>query len=503
MANYFVSSASGAGGAGNGSSWANAYLTLAAAISGKAAGDNFFIGDDHTEFTSGALQFNFPGFSTTSTPDHVWVVDHTKASPTSADLKIGTATGGMVSGNNNVTFNGNGHVYGLYVIAGVGSSGTAAAVLITGANTYLFENCTFEGQSTNVLARTLQPGGTAYQEFRGCTVIARNAGLSPVISGWKKFINCTFLFPAGSPTDLLLPTLTNSNLVFEGCDFSAFSGTHIASSTSNGNMLFIFKDCKFPAIANLFTVAGALRPQQNSIYVINCDSGATNYKNDLYDYVGELHVSTAVVRTGGASQGTPYSWLVITNANNLWHFQFKLLPLSIWNTTTGAAVNVTVEGIADPRDFSALPNNDDIWFDVEALENASYPTGTYHKGTKPSPLGGAVALTASTTAWDCATSRANSTAYSVGDIRKVASNAGRLFVCTTAGTSASSEPGGYASAVDGGTVTDGGATFKVMWRFKQTVATGTVRWAGLITVYPNVGKASLNGVYIDPMITLS
>jgi hypothetical protein len=78
-----------------------------------------------------------------------------------------------------------------------------------------------------------------------------------------------------------------------------------------------------------------------------------------------------------------------------------------------------------------------------------------------------------------------------------------LFVCTIAGTSASSEPGGYATAIDGGTVTDGGATFKAMWRFKQTVATGTVRLAGLITVYPNVGKASLNGIYIDPMITLS
>jgi hypothetical protein len=78
-----------------------------------------------------------------------------------------------------------------------------------------------------------------------------------------------------------------------------------------------------------------------------------------------------------------------------------------------------------------------------------------------------------------------------------------LFVCTTAGTSASSEPGGYASAVDGGTVTDGGATFKAMWRFKQTITTGTIGMAGLITVYPKVAKASLNGIYIDPMITLS
>jgi hypothetical protein len=78
-----------------------------------------------------------------------------------------------------------------------------------------------------------------------------------------------------------------------------------------------------------------------------------------------------------------------------------------------------------------------------------------------------------------------------------------LFVCTIAGTSASSEPGGYATAIDGGTITDGGATFKAMWRFKQTITTGSIGMAGLITVYPKVAKASLNGIYIDPMITLS
>lgn len=506
MTAYFVSSASGAGGAGNGSSWANAYLTLAACLARPivAGTDNVFVGDDHTEFTSTTnLNFNFPGFSTTSTPNHLWVVDHTKASPTSADLKTGTATGGMVSGDANVIFNGNGHIYGLYVICAIGNSTTTGAILTQSANTFLFENCSFVNRGTNALQRIFQAAGSAYQEFKNCVFSCENAAQSPIVSGWKKLINCTFLFAGGSPSQLFLPSLTNSNLIFEGCDFSAFSGTTLASSNSNGNMLFIFKDCKLPAITGLFTVAAALRPQQNSIYVINCDSGATNYKNDLYDYCGELHTVASVFRTSGASQGTPYSWLVTTNANNLWHFQFKLLPLSIWNVTTGAAVNVAVEGIADPRDFSALPNNDDVWFDVEALENTSYPTGTYHRNTKPSPLGGATALTASTVAWDCTTLRANSTAYSVGDIRKVASNAGRLFVCTIAGTSASSEPGGYATAIDGGTVTDGGATFKAMWRFKQTVATGTVRLAGLITVYPNVGKASLNGIYIDPMITLS
>ena len=180
------------------------------------------------------------------------------------------------------------------------------------------------------------------------------------------------------------------------------------------------------------------------------------------------------------------------------------MAISIWNTLTGAAVNVTVEGIADPRDFAALPNNDDIWFDLEALTTAGAPIGVTIIGTKTSPLGTAAALTASTAAWDsAATARANSNAYSLGDIYKAASNPGRLFLCTTAGTSASSEPGGVATAVDGGSVTDGTATFKAMWRFKQTITTGTIQFAGFITVYPKVGEASVNGIYLDRVATLT
>src|SRR4029077_2875269 len=175
-----------------------------------------------------------------------------------------------------------------------------------------------------------------------------------------------------------------------------------------------------------FTLANALRPNSNSVWVVNCDSGNTNYRNELYDYGGELHTSTSVVRTGGASQGPAYSWKGATNANVRWYAPFKLMALSIWNAAIGAAKNVTIEGIADTRDFFQLPLNDEIWFDVEVLENTSFPQGTYRSGTKAVPFATGSALSASTAAWDCANARANSTAYNLGDIIKVASNPGRL-----------------------------------------------------------------------------
>ena len=53
MAIYYVYS--GAAGAGTGADWANAYTTLTTAVSGKAAGDVFYIAHDHAESTAGRV----------------------------------------------------------------------------------------------------------------------------------------------------------------------------------------------------------------------------------------------------------------------------------------------------------------------------------------------------------------------------------------------------------------------------------------------------------------
>jgi hypothetical protein len=94
--------------------------------------------------------------------------------------------------------------------------------------------------------------------------------------------------------------------------------------------------------------------------------------------------------------------------------------------------------------------------------------------------------------------RQNSHTYSVGNFIKLASNPGRIFICTTAGTSASSEPGGYASAVDGGTVTDGTAQFRACWRLKASVSF-TPQRKGIIAASVWDALASSTDLYVDPV----
>lgn len=57
--------------------------------------------------------------------------------------------------------------------------------------------------------------------------------------------------------------------------------------------------------------------------------------------------------------------------------------------------------------------------------------------------------------------RQNSTAYSLGAYRAPSALNGKLYKCTTAGTSAASEPAGMAAAAIGATVTDGTAVWTV------------------------------------------
>jgi hypothetical protein len=101
---------------------------------------------------------------------------------------------------------------------------------------------------------------------------------------------------------------------------------------------------------------------------------------------------------------------------------------------------------------------------------------------------------------DGATARANSTAYSLGDIRKAATPNGRIFVITTAGTSSGSEPGGFTTASDGDSVTDNTATWRCMRREKVNV-TVTVNEKGPYTA--RVVVATNVSVYIDPYVTVS
>ncbi|MFN0122396.1 MAG: hypothetical protein ACKV2V_18025, partial [Blastocatellia bacterium] len=80
----------------------------------------------------------------------------------------------------------------------------------------------------------------------------------------------------------------------------------------------------------------------------------------------------------------------------------------------------------------------------------------------------------------------------------------RVFFCTaiTTGVLAGSEPAGYATAVDGGSVTDGGATFRAGWRFLLEVPLNDPAPQLTGPIYTHIHSALVSRtIYVDTKIT--
>jgi hypothetical protein len=460
------------------------------------AGETIYAGNQHCEFAPNlAVTHNLNG--TLAAPLVVLSVDQSATGhvpPTSADY----LAGGMiaVTGSSVLTLTAAGlELYGISLSSGSATSNTG--ISLGSGNTAL----TYARDCKIIQAGSSGGGNT----FAGRVILDNtpvrqaNAGSSIAVSDleWKN--TAPVLITGGVvPTGgLLSPNATVGTIRIEAVDLSAMSTNRIIASNGPYGSVQLIR-CKLPSSALVTVLATGIGPRMD---LIQCDSGSLTLRNERYWSQGILTTDTSVIRTGGATDGgTAIAWRVATTANNMRGHPFEIMRSAIYNSTVGSSVNVSIFGVCN----IAAPTTGDLWLKADSLSTASSTLGTITTQVPITRLASTPALTADTSAWDtAATARANTTAYSVGNVIKVATNPGRIFICTTAGTSAGSEPGGYASAVDGGSVTDNTAVFRAGYRFKQTVAV-TPQNAGLIYAIIKIATASTTGlVWIDPQIVLS
>ena len=103
-----------------------------------------------------------------------------------------------------------------------------------------------------------------------------------------------------------------------------------------------------------------------------------------YAYEGTETTETSITRVGGAVDptGQAQTRKIVTTANAQWLRPFQAEPYAIWNTVTGATVTVTVYGTINA---GAVPNNDDIWIEVEYLGSSAYPAGHHRHHDQGQP----------------------------------------------------------------------------------------------------------------------
>jgi hypothetical protein len=389
MANWFVRSS--ATGTGAGTSWTNATTTIAAAITLSAAGDTFFVADDHAETQASALTLSFKG--TPAVPDKVLCVDHTITSPGTGDLKT-TATA-TTTGAFNVNVNGSFFCYGITFNCGTGSGGQLLILSGLSNNVQIFQSCAFNLVVTGAggLIHTAN-GVFSKVKWINCSVSFGAVGQSiSSRGGFFEWVDTASpITGANIPTNLLTPT-TLASFKLEGVDFSSVaSGKAILSLGSNSSYIGVMKECKLGA--------GTITSGTPGWYpfrfdVIRCDSANTNYRNESYQYMGTGTTETTIVRTGGATDGTTgFSNKVVTTANSNWTTPYEMTPIAIWNDVVGSAKTITMEAIA-----SAVLNNDEVWMDVEYMGSATFPVASRSTTTKANILATGAANTTSTQTW--------------------------------------------------------------------------------------------------------
>lgn len=380
--------------------WAKAATTMAAAVTGSAAGDNIYVSSTHSATGLASQTLTFPG--TASNPLKVVSVSDSAAPPTAV------AAGGSeaLTASANWVVGPFGYVEGLTFSAGTGTSSTGSITLAsgTGAQSSEFKGCTFTlnntGSASRILFQSSNFSAASRVAAKDCTFTLANQAAQGISIGGRVLISGGSVSgPASYTTGGLFQTQAsgrNTYAEIENFDLSGVgAGTHLVGS-STASMITKIMNCRLPTswTGTLFT-GTRFSGQRVSMY--NCDNADTNYRLWIEDYAGAIRDETTIVRTGGASDGvTPISWRMVSNAdaNNL-TVPLRSDPIVVWNTTTGSAVTVTVELVTD----GVTLTNADAWLEVDYLGTSGVPLGASVSSKVASLLTTPANYASSTVAW--------------------------------------------------------------------------------------------------------
>lgn len=375
--------------ADGGSTWALAKATLVGA-SGLAsidtAGDDIYLASTHAENVSASVNANFAG--TPASPSKIISVSDAAEPPT-------TQTAGAVvevSGANDLLMSGSFYTWGITYKSNryIGHGNTAEAV-------QHFDNCTFELGSSGQYISNGWGGTRSKVKWSNCNVkfgatsqFILTEGAGPFV--WEGGALTGSTFPSA-----LIKTYLQTRAIISGVDLSAGPSTmNLVGVYSSNAHHIVFRNCKLPASWTGSLWTGTIAPSSR-IEMHNCDSGDTNYRLWVEDYAGSIKHETAIVRTGGASDGTTQvSWKMAASANA----EYPTVRLEspervIWNETTGSSVTATIEIVTD----NVTLTDAECWLEVMYLGTSGFPLGSWINDAKADVLATAANQATSTETW--------------------------------------------------------------------------------------------------------
>lgn len=403
MANYYVRS--GAGGAGTGADWANAYTTLVAALSGKTNADVLWVADDHAESTAGAVLLAMP---TTPGIQILGVNTHTVEPPTGL-VTSPTATVAVGAASALLSTTGFGYIYGIHFLGATNTSSASSMQLLNAAAAavQVFDTCKFEMRTASAAA-ILAFGPAGGGSNLDVNAIVKNSVLkfSTVVGvfirvGRHYFSNVTIDSAGTTPTTLMsFINAGNGTMLWEASDLTGEAFTNIVSQAAGNTYDVMLRDCKLPAAVNVVT---GTNPSSGGMIVRmhNCDSADTQLRFSKNNWQGSVvNQVTTRYRIGGATQAgnVPFSMLMNGSANStLLYDPLSSLEFSLFNTTLGASKTLTVEILRD--NVTALTDAQ-IWLEVMYLGTSGFPLGTIASDRVANVMTAAANQASSAASWD-------------------------------------------------------------------------------------------------------
>lgn len=376
MANRYVKS--GAAGAADGSTWADAYVTIAAGLAASAAGDVLWVSHQHNETQASAMTWTLAG--TAASPVQILCVNDGASPPTALATTAVVGTTGASA----ITVNGIGYIYGVSLNLGVGSSSSQTMQLGGGGvpSWLKLEKCVFNlattGSSASVtIGQAASSVDDALVEFVDSQVKFASVGHSMSLRNKFRWSSTSGI--SALATGSVLPTVlitTNNDAVgsslITGIDFSALtSGKSLVNAASTSSHDYLFRDCKLSTTANR-TTGSSSGIGGSRIKFVNCNSGNVNYDLEDKSYAGTISTETVIVKTGGATDGTTLiSRKMVSTANAKFIAPLESDPIEWWNETTGSGVTVTIPIVNDGLTLTDA----EAWLEVECLPTSGFPLG--------------------------------------------------------------------------------------------------------------------------------
>lgn len=404
---------SGASGAANGTTWTDAYTTLAAADAVDVAGDTIALSQAHSETTSANVALTFAG--TVTSPTRLICANDAADPPTAQATGAVVATG---AGAYAITVAGSLYARGVAFRAGVGGTSSNAFILLNNGNTsgiQRYESCDFElaGTGTAAYIATASDTPTVPTQliWQNCRVKFGATGQRINIHGMVRWTGGSVMAGSSSPTALFYAkNVTGAyrplDVIIDGVDFSVFANTFAlveGAPVSSGRI--ILRNCKMPSGWNpssLFSASITGRPGIR-VELYNVDAGDTNYKVYIQDAAGKVTQETTIVRTGGASDGTTTIARKMESSATASYPLIRLESpeMAIWNETTGSAVTVTAEIVHDSQGAGAggALQDDECWLEVQYLGTSGFSLGSLATDVKSDVLGAASDQTSSSETW--------------------------------------------------------------------------------------------------------